>query len=61
MILAFMKGKTTFTELLDMPHRYLQTLYYKAYQEAVARMKDQKDGKVNESDVEDAMEELVDG
>ena len=61
MILSFMKGRTTFTELLNMPHRYLHTLYYKSYQEALARLENDKKGKINESDVEDAMDELIDG
>lgn len=61
MILSFMKGRTTFTELLNMPHKYFQTLYYKAYKEALARMKDNEKGKINGSDVEDAIDELVDG
>ena len=56
-----MKGRTTFTELLNMPHRYLHTLYYKSYQEALARLENDKKGKINESDVEDAMDELIDG
>ena len=56
-----MKGRTTFAELLEIPNRYLQTLYYKAYKEALQRMKNDKEGKVSKEDVEDTMEELVDG
>lgn len=56
-----MKGRTTFSELLDIPHVYLQTLYYKSYQEALRRAKDSENGKMSATDVQDAMEELVDG
>ena len=46
-----MKGRTSFSELQEMPYRYIQTLYYNAWKESKERK--------NEN-LEEALEEMID-
>lgn len=59
-ILDFMKGKTTITELMNMPNRIFHTLYHRHY--LIAMSKDDKDkDKLQAGVLEDQLEEMSDG
>ena len=60
MILSYMKGKTTFTELMNIPNRILQTFYYKSWLEASKRLEQDKNGKsgISPNDVEEIIDEI---
>lgn len=50
----------TFGDIMSMPYNYIQTAYYKAWQDALAKEKLVKDGGVPSDDAEEVIEELVD-
>ena len=38
-VMSFLKGKSSVRELMDMPQKIFQTLYFYAYKESIAREK----------------------
>lgn len=60
MILSYMKGKTTFMELMNIPNKILQTFYYKSWLEATRRLEQDKKGEsgISQEDVEDVIDEI---